>query len=61
MMAAMDENEKEVPAVYLQDIRRQYQQGETTLTILARASLLRARGPEVLLARDSAAGSFGRV
>ena len=35
MMAAMDENDKEdVPVVYLEGIRRQYQQGETTLTIL---------------------------
>ena len=56
MMAAMDENEKEVPAVYLQDIRRQYQQGETTLTILDGASLALWAGQSVALVAPSGSG-----
>jgi lipoprotein-releasing system ATP-binding protein len=56
MMAAMDENEKEVPAVYLQDIRRQYQQGETTLTILDGANLALWAGQSVALVAPSGSG-----
>jgi lipoprotein-releasing system ATP-binding protein len=56
MMAAMDENEKEVPAVYLQDIRRQYQQGETTLTILDGAELALWAGQSVALVAPSGSG-----
>ncbi|MGB3447035.1 MAG: ABC transporter ATP-binding protein [Xanthobacteraceae bacterium] len=52
----MDENEKEVPAVYLQDIRRQYQQGETTLTILDGASLALWAGQSVALVAPSGSG-----
>jgi lipoprotein-releasing system ATP-binding protein len=55
-MAAMDENEKEVPAVYLQDIRRQYQQGETTLTILDGANLALWAGQSVALVAPSGSG-----
>jgi lipoprotein-releasing system ATP-binding protein len=56
MMAAMDENEKEVPVVYLQDIRRQYQQGETTLTILDGAELALWAGQSVALVAPSGSG-----
>ncbi|MGX9392435.1 ABC transporter ATP-binding protein [Nitrobacteraceae bacterium UC4446_H13] len=52
----MDENEKEVPVVYLQDIRRQYQQGETTLTILDGAELALWAGQSVALVAPSGSG-----
>ncbi len=56
MMAAMDENDKEVPVVYLQDIRRQYHQGETTLTILEGAELALWAGQSVALVAPSGSG-----
>ena len=56
MMATMDENDKEVPVVYLQDIRRQYQQGETTLTILDGAELALWAGQSVALVAPSGSG-----
>jgi len=56
MMATMDENDKEVPAVYLEGIRRQYQQGETTLTILDGAELALWAGQSVALVAPSGSG-----
>jgi lipoprotein-releasing system ATP-binding protein len=56
-MAAMDENDREeVPVVYLEGIRRQYQQGETTLTILDDASLALWAGQSVALVAPSGSG-----
>ena len=55
-MATMDENDKEVPVVYLQDIRRQYHQGETTLTILDGAELALWAGQSVALVAPSGSG-----
>jgi lipoprotein-releasing system ATP-binding protein len=56
MMAAMDENDKEVPVVYLEGICRQYQQGETTLTILEGAELALWAGQSVALVAPSGSG-----
>jgi lipoprotein-releasing system ATP-binding protein len=57
MMTTMDENEKEeVPVVYLEGIRRQYQQGETTLTILDGAELALWAGQSVALVAPSGSG-----
>ncbi|MBN8961954.1 MAG: ABC transporter ATP-binding protein [Rhizobiales bacterium] len=52
----MDENEKEVPVVYLEGISRQYQQGETTLTILDGADLALWAGQSVALVAPSGSG-----
>lgn len=56
MMATMDENDKEVPVVYLEGISRQYQQGETTLTILDGADLALWAGQSVALVAPSGSG-----
>lgn len=56
MMASMDENDKEVPIVYLEGICRQYQQGETTLTILDGAELALWAGQSVALVAPSGSG-----
>jgi lipoprotein-releasing system ATP-binding protein len=57
MMAAMDENDKEdVPVVYLEGIRRQYQQGGTTLTILDGADMALWAGQSVALVAPSGSG-----
>jgi len=55
-MANMEDNEKDDPVVYLQDIRRQYQQGESTLTILDGASLALWPGQSVALVAPSGSG-----
>ncbi|HWV95657.1 MAG TPA: ABC transporter ATP-binding protein [Xanthobacteraceae bacterium] len=52
----MEDNEKDDPVVYLQDIRRQYQQGESTLTILDGASLALWPGQSVALVAPSGSG-----
>ena len=55
--AAMTEaTEEEVPVVYLQDIRRQYRQGESTLTILDGARLALWAGQSVALVAPSGSG-----
>jgi lipoprotein-releasing system ATP-binding protein len=56
MMADMADATKEVPVVYLHDIRRQYQQGETTLTILDGAQLALWAGQSVALVAPSGSG-----
>jgi lipoprotein-releasing system ATP-binding protein len=57
MMVAMENNDaEEVPAVYLEGIRRQYQQGETTLTILDGAELALWAGQSVALVAPSGSG-----
>jgi lipoprotein-releasing system ATP-binding protein len=50
------EETKEVPALYLHDIRRQYQQGETILTILEGAQLALWAGQSVALVAPSGSG-----
>lgn len=50
------EETKEVPALYLHDIRRQYQQGEATLTILEGAQLALWGGQSVALVAPSGSG-----
>ncbi len=55
-MADMTEEAKEVPVVYLHDIRRQYRQGETTLTILDGARLALWAGQSVALVAPSGSG-----
>ncbi len=55
-MTAMDDNDKEVPVVYLEGICRQYQQGETTLTILDGAELALWAGQSVALVAPSGSG-----
>ncbi len=52
----MAESGNEIPAVYLQDIRRQYQQGETALTILDGANLALWAGQSVALVAPSGSG-----
>jgi lipoprotein-releasing system ATP-binding protein len=52
----MAEGTDEVPVVYLHDIGRQYQQGETTLTILSGARLALWAGQSVALVAPSGAG-----
>ncbi|MBN8973616.1 MAG: ABC transporter ATP-binding protein [Xanthobacteraceae bacterium] len=52
----MDDNDKEVPVVYLEGICRQYQQGETTLTILDGAELALWAGQSVALVAPSGSG-----
>lgn len=54
--AAMTEATEEVPVVYLQDIRRQYRQGESTLTILDGARLALWAGQSVALVAPSGSG-----
>jgi lipoprotein-releasing system ATP-binding protein len=51
-----DGTEEEVPVVYLQDIRRQYRQGESTLTILDGAQLALWAGQSVALVAPSGSG-----
>ena len=55
-MTAMDDTDKEVPVVYLEGICRQYQQGETTLTILDGAELALWAGQSVALVAPSGSG-----
>ncbi len=50
------EAEEEVPVVYLHDIRRQYRQGEETLTILDGAKLALWAGQSVALVAPSGSG-----
>ena len=52
----MDDTDKEVPVVYLEGICRQYQQGETTLTILDGAELALWAGQSVALVAPSGSG-----
>ncbi|MBN9039923.1 MAG: ABC transporter [Rhizobiales bacterium 62-47] len=52
----MAEEAEEIPVVYLHDIRRQYQQGETTLTILDGAKLALWAGQSVALVAPSGSG-----
>ncbi len=52
----MAEAAEEIPVVYLHDIRRQYQQGETTLTILDGARLALWAGQSVALVAPSGSG-----
>jgi lipoprotein-releasing system ATP-binding protein len=52
----MTEGTEEKPVVYLHDIRRQYQQGETTLTILDGAQLALWAGQSVALVAPSGSG-----
>src|SRR5947209_14943362 len=47
---------EDVPVVYLHDIKRQYVQGEATLTILDRAKLALWPGQSVALVAPSGAG-----
>ena len=54
--AMIEGTEAEVPVVYLQDIRRQYRQGETTLTILDGARLALWAGQSVALVAPSGSG-----
>jgi lipoprotein-releasing system ATP-binding protein len=50
------EGEKEIPVVYLHDIKRQYTQGETKLTILDGAKLALWAGQSVALVAPSGSG-----
>jgi lipoprotein-releasing system ATP-binding protein len=52
----MGQEAEDVPAVYLHDIRRQYQQGEATLTILDGARLALWAGQSVALVAPSGSG-----
>ncbi len=52
----MGQGEDEVPVVYLYDIRRQYRQGETVLTILDGARLALWAGQSVALVAPSGTG-----
>lgn len=52
----MADSEKDVPVVYLQGIRRQYQQGEAILTILDDANLALWAGQSVALVAPSGSG-----
>src|SRR5437588_9768929 len=47
---------EDVPVVYLHDIKRQYVQGEATLTILDRAKLALWPGQSIALVAPSGAG-----
>src|ERR1700675_4171195 len=52
----MEQGAEDVPVVYLHEIKRQYTQGETTLTILKGAKLARWAGQSVALVAPSGAG-----
>jgi len=52
----MEQGEEDVPVVYLHEIKRQYTQGETTLTILNGAKLALWAGQSVALVAPSGAG-----
>jgi len=52
----MEQGADEVPVIYLHDIRRQYRQGEATLTILNGAKLALWAGQSVALVAPSGAG-----
>jgi lipoprotein-releasing system ATP-binding protein len=52
----MEQGEKEIPVVYLHDIKRQYTQGETRLTILDGAKLALWAGQSVALVAPSGSG-----
>ncbi len=52
----MEQGAEEVPVVYLHDIKRQYTQGESTLTILDGAKLALWAGQSVALVAPSGAG-----
>ncbi|MEH6950483.1 ABC transporter ATP-binding protein [Nitrobacter sp. NHB1] len=52
----MEQGAKEVPVVYLHDIRRQYTQGETRLTILDGTKLALWAGQSVALVAPSGSG-----
>src|SRR3978361_2208327 len=52
----MEQEAEDVPVVYLHEIKRQYTQGETTLTILNGAKLALWAGQSVALVAPSGAG-----
>ena len=52
----MEQGTKEIPVVYLHDIRRQYTQGETRLTILDSTKLALWAGQSVALVAPSGSG-----
>ena len=52
----MEQGAEDVPVVYLHEIKRQYTQGETTLTILDGAKLALWAGQSVALVAPSGAG-----
>ena len=52
----MEQGSEDVPVVYLHDIRRQYVQGEATLTILDGATLALWAGQSVALVAPSGSG-----
>src|SRR6201992_1737857 len=52
----MEQRKEDVPVVYLHEIKRQYTQGETTLTILNGAKLALWAGQSVALVAPSGAG-----
>src|SRR6185437_10276246 len=52
----MEQGEKEIPVVYLHDIKRQYTQGETRLTILDGAKLALWAGQSFALLAPSGSG-----
>ena len=52
----MEQEAEDVPVVYLHEIKRQYTQGETTLTILDGARLALWAGQSVALVAPSGAG-----
>src|SRR5258706_7819357 len=52
----MEQGAEDVPVVYLHEIKRQYTQGETTLTILNGAKLALWAGQSVALVAPSGAG-----
>src|ERR1700709_630495 len=52
----MEQGTEDVPVVYLHDIRRQYVQGESTLTILDGAKLALWAGQSVALVAPSGSG-----
>src|SRR5258708_29772669 len=52
----MAEGAEDVPVIYLHEIKRQYTQGETTLTILNGAKLALWPGQSVALVAPSGAG-----
>jgi len=52
----MEQGADEVPVIYLHDIRRQYRQGEATLTILNGAKLALWAGQSVALVAPSGSG-----
>ena len=52
----MEQGAEDVPVIYLHEIKRQYMQGETTLTILNGAKLALWAGQSVALVAPSGAG-----